>query len=228
MNVLKLFLAIEKYELDKLFKTFLRFLMKGGIEEYQDESEYAPSGCVSFLTIHQSKGMEFPIVITDSLYDRPENERNSIINEVYDNYTNRNEYEPLEAIKYFDFCRRYYVAFSRAQDLLILSTPLKQDGPWPSPSVSFAEAYDSLKDYFDDDLSLNEFDFSRVKKSELKQSYAFTTGISKFESCSLEYKMFRELGFSEVRFGATLFGSLVHQTIEDVHKRYHSRRRKYY
>ena len=51
--------------LQKLFKTYFRFLMKGGMEEYQDENEYAPSGCVSFMTIHQSKGMEFPIVLTD-------------------------------------------------------------------------------------------------------------------------------------------------------------------
>ncbi|MDM5326811.1 ATP-dependent DNA helicase [Neobacillus sp. CF12] len=203
--------------LDKLFKTYLRFLMKGGLDEYQDESEYAPSGCVSFLTIHQSKGMEFPIVITDSLYDRPENERGSILDDVYNTYTYRNDFEPTESIKFFDFWRRYYVAFSRAQDLLVLSTPIKESGSWPSPSASFAEAYDTLQDYYEDELSLDEFDFSSVKVSELKQSYAFTADISKYEACSLEYKMFRELGFSEIRVGATLFGSLVHQTIEDVH-----------
>ena len=41
-----------------LFNQFLRFLQDGGIGEYEDESEYAPKGCVSFLTIHQSKGLE--------------------------------------------------------------------------------------------------------------------------------------------------------------------------
>ncbi len=203
--------------LDKLFKNFLRFLMKGGLNEFQDESEYAPSGCVSFLTIHQSKGMEFPIVITDSLYDRPGNDQGSILNGIYDTYTSRNEFEPTDEIKFFDFWRRYYVAFSRAQDLLILSTPLKEGRAWPSPNISFAEAYDELQDYYEDGLSLDEFDFSSIKISELKHSYAFTADISKYEACSLEYKMFRELGFSEVRIGSTLFGSLVHQTIEDVH-----------
>ena len=56
-----------------------------------------------------------------------------------------------------------------------------------------------------------------MKAADLKQSYAFTSDISKYERCSLEYKMFRELGFSEIRVGSTLFGTLVHQTIEDVH-----------
>ena len=54
-----------------LFNLYLRLLIDGGIDEYEDDSEYAPSGCVSFLTIHQSKGMEFPIVFVDSLSNVP-------------------------------------------------------------------------------------------------------------------------------------------------------------
>lgn len=57
---------IEKNIRD-LFNQFLRFLYDGGINEYEDDSEYAPKGCVSFLTIHQSKGLEFPVVICCSL-----------------------------------------------------------------------------------------------------------------------------------------------------------------
>ena len=53
------------------FNSYLRFLYDGGISEYEDDAEYAPSGCVSFLTIHQSKGMEFPIVFVDSLGNIP-------------------------------------------------------------------------------------------------------------------------------------------------------------
>ena len=49
------------------FNMYMRFLFEGGITEYEDDSEYAPSGCVSFMTIHQSKGMEFPVVMVDSL-----------------------------------------------------------------------------------------------------------------------------------------------------------------
>ena len=33
---------------------------------FQGDSEYAPSGCVSFLTIHQSMVLEFPIVVVGS------------------------------------------------------------------------------------------------------------------------------------------------------------------
>lgn len=203
--------------LKKLFRTYFRFLMKGGIEEYQDEREYVPSGCVSFMTIHQSKGMEFPIVITDSLYDSPRNESSSILDQVYNDYSARSEFEPQDDIKYFDFWRRYYVAYSRAEELLVLTTPIKSSGHSQSPSKYFATAWDEVVDYHEKDWSFHEFDFNQVKASDLKQSYAFTSDISKYERCSLEYKMFRELGFSEIRVGSTLFGSIVHETIEDVH-----------
>lgn len=37
---------IEKHT-EKFFNMYLRFLFDGGIGEFEDESEYAPSGCVS-------------------------------------------------------------------------------------------------------------------------------------------------------------------------------------
>lgn len=226
-NLLSKFESIERVEvitsdkkvrvLQKLFRTYFRFLMKGGMDEYQDESEYAPSGCVSFLTIHQSKGMEFPIVIVDSLYDSPKRDSKSVLEEVYDEFSDRNNFEPEEDIKYFDFWRRYYVAFSRAEDLLVLTTPIVSSGRSQSPSRFFSKVWEDVLPYVPGGTDFSEFSFNGIKKSELKQSYAFTTDISKYERCALEYKMFRELGFSEIRVGSTLFGSLVHQTIEDIH-----------
>ncbi len=56
---------------ERLFNMYLKFMFDGGIAEYEDDSEYAPSGCVSFMTIHQSKGMEFPVVMVDSLSHTP-------------------------------------------------------------------------------------------------------------------------------------------------------------
>ena len=36
---------------ERLFNSYMRLLIDGGITEYEDDSEYAPSGCVSFMTI---------------------------------------------------------------------------------------------------------------------------------------------------------------------------------
>lgn len=200
---------------EKFFNMYLRFLYDGGINEFEDESEYAPSGCVSFLTIHQSKGMEFPIVIVGSLNGIPRTDNNQIISILEAEFYHRKEFEPKELIKYFDFWRVYYTAFSRAQNLLVL-TCREKTGRGAEPSKYFRSIYEKLP--YNDDIDFNEFNFKEIKSVNLKESYSFTSHIILYENCSLQYKFYKELGFTPVRVGATVFGSLVHETIEDIHR----------
>lgn len=202
---------------ERFFNMYLRFLYEGGIDEFEDESEYAPSGCVSFLTIHQSKGMEFPIVIVGSLNGLPRADNNQIISILVEEFYHRKSFETKELIKYFDFWRMYYTAFSRAQNLLVL-TCREKTGRGAEPSKYFRGLYEKLPYYDDDIVDLDEFDFKEVKSVNLKESYSFTSHILLYENCSLQYKFYKELGFTPVRVGATIFGSLVHQTIEDIHR----------
>lgn len=201
-------------DVELLFNMYFRFLMNGGIDEYEDDSEYAPSGCVSFLTIHQSKGMEFPIVFVGSLSNLPRTRNEGLLSIVGEKYYKRAAYEPLDQIKFYDFWRLYYTAFSRAQNLLILTANEKTR----EPSLYFREMYPQLVSFKDSSFDLNEFTFDEVKAVNIKDSFSFTSHIAVYENCSLQYKFFKELGFTPIRMGATLFGQLIHQTIEDIHK----------
>ena len=194
---------------------YFRFLFDGGITEYEDDSEYAPSGCVSFMTIHQSKGMEFPIVIVDSLNGTPRSSGNYLLEEIENKYFHRKVFETREDIKFFDFWRLYYTAFSRAQNLLVLSCCEKK-GHGATPSKYFEECYEKLHAY--EDVNLSEIKLEKVKPVNIKDTYSFTSHIALYENCALQYKFFKELGFTQVRVGATLFGTLVHETIEDIHR----------
>lgn len=204
---------IEK-DVELLFNMYFRFLFNGGIDEYEDDAEYAPSGCVSFLTIHQSKGMEFPVVVVGSLGNGPRARNDAIMDYIAAKYHKRPPYEPADQTKYFDFWRLYYTAFSRAQDLLVLTA----NETSREPSRYFAEVYDELINYDNPAFDINDFDFKEVKDVNIKDTYSFTSHISVYENCSLQYKFFKELGFTPIRVGATLFGQIIHQTIEDIHK----------
>lgn len=197
-----------------LFNLYLKLLYDGGISEYEDEAEYAPSGCVSFLTIHQSKGMEFPIVFVDSLSNAPRKTYKDLMTEVEDKYFHRPSFEPYEQTKYFDFWRLYYTAFSRAQDLLVLTC----DENKRTPSQYFRDIYDEVPSVDNAGFDLTEFDFQSVKKVNLKNSFSFTSHITVYETCALQYKFYKELEFMPVRQNAMMFGTLVHETIEDVHR----------
>ena len=50
-----------------LFNSFLRLLHSGGINEYEDPNQPFPKGYVQVMTIHQAKGLEFPVVVVGSL-----------------------------------------------------------------------------------------------------------------------------------------------------------------
>ncbi len=199
---------------ERLFNLYLRLLYDGGISEYEDDAEYAPSGCVSFLTIHQSKGMEFPIVFVDSLGNVPRKSYKELINEVEDKYFHRPAFEPYANTKFFDFWRLYYTAFSRAQDLLVLTC----DENRRTPSKYFSEVYEELQSIESPVFDLKEFDFKTVKRVNLKDTFSFTSHITVYETCALQYKFYKELEFMPVRENAMIFGTLVHETIEDIHR----------
>ena len=199
---------------EMLFNLYLRLLFDGGITEYEDDSEYAPSGCVSFLTIHQSKGMEFPIVLVDSLANVPRKNTNDLMMQIEDRYFKRPAFEPYEVTKFFDFWRLYYTAFSRAQDLLILTCCEDKR----TPSNYFKDIYGELQSVESPGFDISEFDFKPIKDVNIKNTYSFTSHITVYETCALQYKFYKELVFMPVRANAMLFGTLVHETIEDIHR----------
>ena len=126
-------------------------------------------------------------------------------------------YEPFDRIKLFDFWRLYYTAFSRAQNLLVL-TARENEGRGAEPSKYFRIVYESVPYYFEPQIDYSKYGFEKIKDVNIKQSYSFTSHIAVYENCAMQYKFFKELGFIPVRTGATLFGTLVHQTIEDIHR----------
>ena len=171
------------------FNTYLRVLFDGGIEEYEDDSEYAPKGCISFMTIHQSKGMEFPIVFVGSINQRPEDRADELLEQVANKYFHRPPFEERNNIKFFDFWRLYYTAFSRAQNLLVL-TCNEVGGGWAAPSKYFEKGYHALEDWKQVDLS--EVVLNSIKPVNIKDTFSFTSHIALYENCSLQYKFFKE------------------------------------
>lgn len=208
---------LEK-DLRNLFNQFFRFLQDGGIGEYEDEAEYAPKGSVSFLTVHQSKGLEFPVVVCGSLEAVPRKQHTALDELLEDGgYLSKARFEPLDRIKTFDFWRLYYTAFSRAQNLLVLAAQERDGkGMGKSPSKYFEPLFRSLPSWRD--VNLGQLTFEAVKEINLKREYSFTSHITLFENCAEQYRFFKELEFAAIRVSPMLFGTLVHQTIEDIHK----------
>ena len=111
----------------------------------------------------------------------------------------------------------YYTAFSRAQNLLVL-TDQEQQGSARTPSKHFTHYVDELPSWHDCKESINQLTLELVKDVNIKNEYAFTSHINLFETCAEQYRFFKDLAFQPIKASPMLFGTLVHETLEDIHK----------
>lgn len=207
-----------KKNVQDLFNHFLRYLEDGGITEFEDADDSSPQGAVAFMTIHQAKGLEFPITVVSSLHASPRKQYTDLDEILQDKYYGRKPFEPLDRIKGFDFKRLYYTAFSRAKNLLVLSCQEEKTtkGKLRIPTAYFQPFYTPLPAWRDVDFSALQVD--TVRPSSFKGHYSYTSHVLVYEGCPRQYQFFKYWEFCPVREGPMLFGQLVHQTIEDVHK----------
>ena len=193
-----------------LFNSFLRLLYDGGINEYEDPDQPIPRGYVQVMTIHQAKGLEFPVVVVGSL-DKQLSTPKQVDRDLA-LYYHRPPFEPEDRITLFDRMRLHYVAFSRAEKVLVLTSDER-------PKDHFAAIWQGLPQwpYVQRDL-LAAQRFRLKERQPVKKRYSFSGDLKVYETCPRQYQFFRHYDFTPSRSAVIFFGLLVHQTIEELHR----------
>lgn len=192
------------------FNSFLRLLYDGGINEYEDPDQPFPKGHVQVMTIHQAKGLEFPVVVVGSLSDQLSSSKQ--VDRDLSPFYHRPPFEPENRITLFDRMRLHYVAFSRPQKILVLTAH-------ETPKDHFTTIWEGLPQwpYVQKEL-LAAQRFELRERIPVKKSYSFTGDLKIYETCPRQYLFFREYDFTPSRSAVIFFGLLVHQTIEEIHR----------
>lgn len=194
------------------FSIFLRLLEDGGINEYEDTEQPFLKGHVQIMTIHQAKGLEFPVVIVGSL-NKSHTGAQAVDREL-DTFYNRERFEPESRIPGFDMMRLYYVAFSRAANLLVLTSNRQR-----RPKKDFDTLLHGLPHWPSVQHALLKTPPVEPKKPiNIKHHYSFTGHIQMYETCPRQYHYYREYDFAPSRKKEVFLGLLVHQTIEEIHR----------
>lgn len=194
-----------------LMGSYLYALYRRGESEYEDAEDPFPRGRIPFITIHQAKGLEFPVVVMGN----PRKDGNSpqTVEQLVQPLLQRKG-EPLDRMAAFDIMRMFYVAISRAKNLLVIAH-YKGRGLWiNSPFGELIE--DSV-------TRIADFSVGSLPKAELKEnddyrSYSYTGDYLLYKKCPRQYMLFRKYSFVPSRTQTMLFGSLVHETLEDLHQ----------
>lgn len=193
-----------------LFNSFLRLLHDGGINEYEDPDQPFPKGHVQVMTIHQAKGLEFPVVAVGSLSAQLPSPKK--IDRDLGSFYHRTPFEPEDRITLFDRMRLHYVAFSRPQKVLILTTH-------EAPKDHFASIWQNLPQWPKVGQELLAAQrFALADRMPIKRAFSFTGDLKVYETCPRQYQFFREYDFTPSRSAVIFFGLLVHQTIEEIHR----------
>lgn len=190
--------------------SYLFALFRLGEGEYEDEEVPFPKGRVPFLTVHQSKGLEFPVVVLGSL--RKDDRGPQTVETLVRPFLPPGG-EPLEKVSIFDTMRMFYVALSRAQNMLVLAhTAGRGQSTHDAFKVMLAGPVNRIRD-----LDLNTVPSASLHADDASRTYSYTADYLRYLECPRSYMVFRKYDFADARTGGMFFGNLIHQTIEDLH-----------
>lgn len=195
-----------------LFGRFVYGLFRLGESEYENEETSFPKGRIPFLTIHQSKGLEFPYVVLGAPGKSGGIQKNEeIIRKLV-----VSDSEPLHRIPEFDAARLFYVALSRAEKMLVIANPT---GRGVQTHESFKQLFAEKTYKTPSQISNDELPKVGVKQEGIPKVYSYTADYLLYLRCPRSYMVFKKYGFVPSRSQTMLFGSLVHKTIEDLHNK---------
>ena len=205
------FLEDNKF-INVFFASYIYALFRRGESEYEDTDNIFPKGRISFLTIHQAKGLEFPVVVLGSVFKN--NNREASVPEQLVRDILGKEGEPLDKISLFDNMRMFYVGLSRAKNLMVL--PRFTHGSASSEPFTDILSEDKLPKI--QNFDINTIPVEELNDEELGKTYSYTGDYILYQKCPRNYMLFKKYGFVPSRSQTMMFGSLVHKTIEDLHR----------
>jgi DNA helicase-2/ATP-dependent DNA helicase PcrA len=198
----------------KFFLKYLRLLKKSGIDGTVTPAENA----IQIMSIHQAKGLEFPVVVMGSVtngrlplaprsdyFEIPYHLRVSGLPEVDDPHL-------------VDERKLFYVAATRARDLLIIGTS-DAKSEYGGQSVFLENMLgENLKGLTDFSHAYIENVDSKPHLESVPARHSFSQ-LSYFLECPLRYKYAVVLGLHVPWREAMGFGDNVHRALEVIHSR---------
>ncbi len=210
----------ERGELPEKFSSvFVPFVES--IDDPEIPPEFLPEDHFPVMTIHQAKGLEFPVVFV--AVDWLKEEEIEKINELIRPYVDDEVAELLPPpVDINTIKRKLYVAYSRAQQLLIILDG-RRDVKKGEYSSIYPEGDERKRKAYRGDsekLKLRELKFEDFTGRSLKgkpRLYSFTGDVVSFLLCPRLYGFMKFYNFASSSAVQEWFGTAIHRTLRQVY-----------
>jgi DNA helicase-2/ATP-dependent DNA helicase PcrA len=203
-NLSKLSGIIKRYqEITKnpSLEDFLKFLFNLPKKLQYDEEMLEDPRSVKIMTVHQAKGLEFPVVficgVSNKKFPLKNNHRDPLP-------------IPTDLLKFVpdgqinEERRLFYVAMTRAQDNLIIS-----------PGGEKSEFIDDIEEFSNVDTIIEKCEEREVVKTPLQVSFS---SISTYETCPFRYKLIYYYLFEYQPTLKQKYGTILHHCLNRIHQ----------
>jgi DNA helicase-2/ATP-dependent DNA helicase PcrA len=198
------------------FLDYLKLMRQGGV----DPAIAEPEDAVRVMTIHQAKGLEFPVVVVGSVMKGrlPSGRRREHYEVPYElRASGQPEVEDPHLV---DERKLFYVAATRARELLILGTAdvVNKRGGGPSPFL-----FEMLGQDLDAATELSQAYVAEVESRPIssvgpRERLSFTQ-LAYYLQCPVRFKFAVVYGLELPRPDPVDFGANVHRALLGIHKR---------
>lgn len=219
LNLAQLSQLINKFESIKKYPTidnFLWFLYQLPENKHFDEATIEDPKAVKVMTVHQAKGLEFPVVFMGSVIKgRFPSER---LGNLADNdlmpIPRKLLLDPEQFLDINEEGRLFYVGITRAQDNLVVCTSdrirIKQKGP---------------SKFVTDEIGLEKFKDKTTIKKACEKSYDIEeevsrinySAVSTFLDCPFRYFLAYQMNFQTPPSFFQNYGIVVHNVLYKIH-----------
>jgi superfamily I DNA/RNA helicase len=213
--------------LGSFYWTFCGYLQSTEFDEPEDPHDQLPAGFVQFMTTHQVKGLEFPVVFVADLDEDPWTSGTYWLEDQLEPYADITPVGAVDSRAERDEVRRFYVSYSRAEEDLVLLGPSGSSSELPLGYD--ADGQQLNEDWFsgertveepDDFLETTEGDVGALDELDLKRRYSITGDVLAYRRCKRQYGYYNELNFTPNHVTQLFFGRVVHETLDRAHRHY--------